>query len=71
VIWKVEALEPSLRPYLDYNPFHVFLELLRAPLLGQHPPAHYWWTALALLFVNAALGFSVFARFRKRITYWL
>lgn len=71
VIWRQELIDPHLRSLLVFNPFHVFLELLRAPLLGHAPEPHYWLIALAIFAGNAALGFVVFAKWRRWITFWL
>jgi ABC-type polysaccharide/polyol phosphate export permease len=71
VIWREQLIEPHLRDMLVFNPFHVFLELLRAPILGQDPKPHYWLIGLGILAVNTVLGFVVFARWRRSITYWL
>lgn len=71
VIWREELVDEQLRALLVFNPFHVFLELLRAPLLGNMPRPHYWGIGLAILALNTLLGFLVFARWRRWITYWL
>lgn len=71
VIWREQLIEPHLRDMLVFNPFHVFLELLRAPILGQEPKPHYWLIGLGILAANTVLGFVVFARWRRSITYWL
>lgn len=71
VIWRQELIDPHLREWLVINPFHVFLELLRAPLLGQTPKPEYWLIGLAIFAFNAAVGFLVFAKWRRWITFWL
>lgn len=71
VIWRQELIDPHLREWLVINPFHVFLELLRAPLLGQTPKPEYWLIGLAIFVFNAAVGFVVFAKWRRWITFWL
>lgn len=71
VIWRQELIDPHLREWLVINPFHVFLELLRAPLLGQTPKPEYWLIGLAIFAFNAAVGFVVFAKWRRWITFWL
>jgi ABC-type polysaccharide/polyol phosphate export permease len=71
VIWREQLIEPELRSLLVFNPFHVFLELLRAPLLGQWPQPGYWTIATCIFLLNAVIGFLAFARWRRWITLWL
>jgi ABC-type polysaccharide/polyol phosphate export permease len=71
VIWREEVIDQGLRDLLVLNPFHVFLELLRAPLLGYGPKSHYWLLGLSILIINSIMGFVVFAKWRRSVTYWL
>ena len=71
VIWREEAIEPHLRDLLIFNPFYIFLELLRAPLLGYEVSSLYWMIGIAILILNTLLGFVVFAKWRSSLTYWL
>ena len=71
IIWSAEML-PSNRRYLaDLNPLSHFLEVVRAPLLGQPTDATSWLVLAAILVLGSALTFLVFARYRARIPYWL
>ncbi len=64
-------MPPEIYRYMILNPFAVFLELLRAPLLGKPIPPLYWAVALGLTLVGLVLAFVIFARYRSRITYWI
>ncbi len=56
---------------VEYNPFFYLVEIIRAPLLGTWPHPGSWQVLIAMaLFANLA-GFAVFARYRRRIAYWL
>ncbi|WP_247890206.1 ABC transporter permease [Azospirillum brasilense] len=70
VMWKPELLGER-RYLMALNPLYHLIETIRAPLLGQFPGWENW--AVGLLFATAgwALTFALFARFRKRIAYWL
>lgn len=70
VIWLPEMLGPRARLAL-YNPFTAFVELIRAPLLGQTVPARVWLAALAVTAAGWALAWAVFGRYRGRVPYWL
>ncbi len=70
ILWKPELLGPN--EYLAHlNPFFAFVDLIRAPLLGQAPHAMSWVVALAVSAGGCALALALFAKFRSRIAYWV
>lgn len=70
VMWKPELL--GHRRYLmALNPFHHLLEVIRGPLLGQVPGWESWVAGVLFALAGWTLTFVCFARFRKRIAYWL
>ena len=70
VMWMPEML--GSRAYLAlYNPFAYFVELIRAPLLGQAVPALTWMLVLVVTATGWAAAWAVFARYRGRVAYWL
>lgn len=72
VIWVPASLTGHMAArILAYNPFALFLSLVRAPLLGETVPITSWLVALTITIAGLAIAFAVFARFRARITYWL
>ena len=54
-----------------YNPFYHFIELVRAPLLGQLPTATNYLVALGISFGLALVAIILFKRYRNRIPYWI
>lgn len=70
VIWMPDQL--GARAHLAlYNPFAYFVELMRAPLLGQAPSTLTWALALAVTVGGCLVTWLFFARFRSRVAYWL
>jgi ABC-type polysaccharide/polyol phosphate export permease len=71
IIWSAEMLPPSRRYLADFNPLFHFIEVVRAPLLGE--PLHMlsWIVVASLLVIGSSSTFAVFARFRARVPYWL
>jgi ABC-2 type transport system permease protein/lipopolysaccharide transport system permease protein len=70
IIWKPELLKDQI--YLaSWNPFHAFIDIVRAPLLGQAPPASTYVLVLAVTLVNAMVLALFFGRYRSRIPYWI
>jgi ABC-type polysaccharide/polyol phosphate export systems, permease component len=70
VMWKPELLGDR-RYLMALNPLYHLIEAIRAPLLGQLPGWENWAVGLLLAVAGWAFTFAVFARFRKRIAYWL
>lgn len=71
IIWKVDMLGPKNQFVANLNPLYHFMELIRAPLLGDSIRTLSWGVTWGLLFVGGALTYFVFVRFRARIPYWL
>jgi len=71
VIWSAEMLPPGRRYLADFNPLFHFIEVVRAPLLGESLHMISLVVVTALLIGGSALTFAVFARFRARIPYWV
>jgi lipopolysaccharide transport system permease protein len=71
VLWMPDQLPVDRRVVVDGNPFAIFLELTRAPLLGGAAANDLWTQASVLTAVALVVAFAVFARYRARIPYWL
>jgi ABC-type polysaccharide/polyol phosphate export permease len=70
ILWFPEQLGRYI--WLSYlNPLTYAVEVVRAPLLGHAPSLHVWAAAGATAVVGWGVAFLVFARFRKRVPYWL
>lgn len=70
VIWQPRLLG-ELQVLADANPFHWYIELLRAPILGQALPL---WMPAACAGVALSLGgatWLLFAAYRRRIAFWV
>ncbi len=70
IIWKPELLGNRVA-FVQINPFFHFVELVRAPLLGEVPTSLTWAVVLALTAGGWLVTFLFFRRFRSRIPYWL
>lgn len=71
VMWQAQQLTERAQMVVHWNPLAAFLELLRAPLLGQVPSGEAWAMASAVLAVLGVLYLVVYVRIRRRIVYWL
>ena len=70
VFWSPAVL--ASRPaFVDLNPFHHLLAIVREPLLGAAPKAESWLYCVALAIVGLAAAFWLYRRAHARIAYWV
>ena len=70
IIWKPELL-PGRAFMLDFNPFFHFVELVRAPALGQTPGLVSWLAVLGITLGGWLVTLLMYRRYRWRIAYWV
>lgn len=70
VMWPVSALGDRTI-IADINPLHHFIDIVRAPLVGQAPATLSWLVAVGLNLVNMVIAMYVMRRAAKRLVYWL
>lgn len=71
VMWSPSILPEAKRFIVNLNPFYAFLELVRAPLLGQLPTFCNVMVSLAFTFIGILIGLRLFIPYRARIIYWV
>ena len=72
IIWLPDTLPTGARTFfVTGNPFYYFIDIVRAPLLGQQPEPFVYAGAILLATVGWGLAFFVFSNYRKRIPYWI
>ena len=71
VMWSASLLPPDAHVVLALNPFVPLLDVVREPLLGQAPDAGTWFGSLFVLGCCVVVGVWVFARYRRRLAFWL
>ena len=72
IMWMTRTL-PEHVPALIYelNPFYHFLQLIRAPLIGEYPGAMSWIVALSIAILGWIWAVVFFGKYRWRVAYWL
>lgn len=70
VMWHASMLGKYIWA-AEINPLYHFLEIVRAPLLGQHPELLTWYAVIGITVAGYAVTLLVFSRFRARIAYWV
>lgn len=71
IMWKKEGMGKTVETLAAANPLYYYLELVRAPLLGQPIDYEVWLVALSMTAVGLIFTLACFARYRARIAYWL
>jgi lipopolysaccharide transport system permease protein len=71
VMWKPAFLPLQYHFIIDWNPLAQFLELLRAPFLGQPVSGHTWMVTIAVALLGGLLSLPVIGRYRPRVLFWM
>lgn len=71
IFWKLDGLHGPIASLMAYNPFYVFIQIVRRPILGGWATPHEWAVALAYAAGGLVIWFLSFSAFRRRIPFWL
>jgi ABC-type polysaccharide/polyol phosphate export permease len=71
VLYSPTSISAQHRGFVDMNPFAHFLAIGRDPLLGKWPPSTSYVVVVCITGVGLACALAVFARTRRRLTFWL
>lgn len=70
IIWTVTP-ETRRLSIIDINPFYHFIELVRAPMMGQLPTAMNWWASGATVLATMILAVLVVNASYRRVAVWV
>lgn len=70
IFWQAKMLGPR-QYFVDYNPFFLFVNLIRTPFSGQIPDVRTYLGVGLVIIVLYAVAIPVFARCRSRISAWV
>jgi ABC-2 type transport system permease protein len=78
IVWIYGDLLNSANPSIaararlvEFNPLLHFMEILRAPMLGQPQHLRHWIVVLAITVVGWGLTMEAMRRYRARVSYWV
>jgi ABC-type polysaccharide/polyol phosphate export permease len=71
IMWKPDFLPPEVRFIADYNPFALFISLLRNPLLGQPVALSSWTAALVFTTVGGFAALWIIGHYERRVIFWV
>ena len=70
IFWRVDLLRD--RAWLaEINPFHLFLELVRRPIVEGIPPLQNYLKVVAIIGLLSLVCAPFFARYRRRLAFWV
>ncbi|WP_262029304.1 ABC transporter permease [Microvirga sp. Mcv34] len=71
ILWYPDSVSGLRAIFVYLNPFYYFIELVRAPLLGQVPGALIWTVASGITLVGWGITLPIYAHWRRRIAFWI
>ncbi len=71
IFWDYRAVPKDRAFIIDYNVLFYFLEIVRAPLLGEVPPASHYAVVLMVTVVGFMLAYLAYRRMRRRLAFFV
>jgi ABC-type polysaccharide/polyol phosphate export permease len=72
VLWKLGSMNPDVQNILlTFNPFAIFMIICRDTIIGEAVPTEIWSSAITYTVVALLVAAMMFAKFRRRLPYWL
>lgn len=77
IVWTTQTLYEQGGDIADrariaeLNPLYHYLEIVRAPMIGEPVDAYHWWIVLACTALGLILAFAALRKFRSRVPYWV
>ena len=71
VFWSYQQIADDRHFIVDYNIIFYFLEIIRAPLLGQIPPLRDYLVVASATVFGYALAFVVYLRMRRQLAFFV
>jgi ABC-type polysaccharide/polyol phosphate export permease len=71
VFWDYRHILAERKYIVDYNILFYFLELVRAPLLGEVPPAHTYIVVLSVTVIGYLMAYVVYRRMRRDLAFYV
>jgi ABC-2 type transport system permease protein len=79
IVWPIDQLYAGggrdavswVLPFIYFNPFYHFVQIIRAPMLGQAVNIWSWVVVIGITVVGWALALVVLRNYRSRVSYWV
>lgn len=70
IFWHADLLKDRVY-FAEYNPFHIMLEVIRRPIVSGIPPWETYVKALVIVVLLYVIAAPFFARYRRRLAFWV
>lgn len=70
IFWLPSQISPKLLNILWWNPIFHFMEIFRAPLLGDPVAPTSWVFVITTTIIGWAAALILYSKFRRRIVFW-
>jgi ABC-2 type transport system permease protein len=79
IVWPIDQLQAGggraaaswALPIIQFNPLFHFIQIVRAPLIGQAVSIYSWIAVLSITIVGWALALIAMRNYRARVSYWV
>ena len=77
IVWTTKTLTDQGGAVADrariaeINPLYHYLEIVRAPMIGEPVAAYHWWIVLAFTAVGLLVAMLAMRQWRFRVSYWV
>lgn len=79
IVWPIDQLFAGgdrdgvswALPFIQMNPLYHFVQIVRAPLIGQHIDGISWLVVIGITIVGWGLALVVMRNYRARVSYWV
>lgn len=77
IVWTTRTLEEKggevaqRAKIAEINPLYHYLEIVRAPMIGEPVEAYHWWIVLGFTVVGLGAALLVMRQWRFRVSYWV
>ncbi len=77
IVWTTSGLQSmggeaaNRAKLVEINPLFHYLDIIRAPLIGENQQAYHWYIVLGFTVVGWALAIFALKKYRARVPYWV
>lgn len=72
IFWKPDQmLGLRFKLFVGYNPLYHYINIIRAPLLGESHQLISWFVVFGWTMLLACIAFYFFSKYRRRIIFWV
>lgn len=76
IVWSTKVItdrpgQEDRAKIAEINPLYHYLDIVRAPLLGEQQQAYHWYIVIGLTIIGWGLALLALRQFRARVPYWV